>query len=186
MKKILSPLNIKVVSAKEVLKKEYEDIEETGTTFIENAKLKAETISQKTKLPTIADDSGFCIKALNNEPGLYSARYAEAQGGYDNTFNILEERLKDKDRDASFVCVIAFARPDKPTEIFEGICNGFVNFPKRGDNGFGYDPIFVPNGMGRTFAELSDDEKCEISHRGLALEKFIEYLKKEEEQEQTK
>lgn len=185
IKKILSPFNIKVQSAKEVLKEDYE-IEETGKTFIENAKLKAETICKKTKLPTIADDSGFCIKALNDEPGLYSARYAEANGGYEETFKILEERLKGKERDAYFICVIALAYPEGETKIFEGRCNGFVNFPKRGENGFGYDSIFIANGMGRTFAELSDEEKNEISHRGLAMDKFVKYLKEEEEKAKAK
>ncbi len=178
-KKMLSPFNIKVVSYKDILKDDFE-IEETGKTFVENAKLKAETIANKTKLPTFADDSGLCITSLNGEPGLFSARYAKAEGGYENAFAKLEERLKSKDKDAYFICVIAFARPDNKTEIFEGRCNGFINFPARGQDGFGYDPIFVPNGMGRTFAELSEDEKNSISHRAFAMEKFASFLIEEE------
>ena len=180
LKKMLSPLNIKVVSYKDILKDDFE-IEETGKTFAENAKLKAETIAAKTKLPTIADDSGLCIKALNGEPGLYSARYANGLGGYENAWNEINERLKSKnDRDAYFICVIALAIPDSSTKIFEGRCNGFITFPPRGDKGFGYDPIFVPNGMGATFAEMSDEEKNSISHRAFAMEKFVKYLEEQE------
>lgn len=183
-KKMLSPFNIKLVSYKDALKEDFE-IEETGKTFEENAKLKAEIIAQKTKLPTFADDSGLCITSLNGEPGLFSARYAESLGGYENAFSELEERLKGKEKDAYFICVIALAIPDKKTQIFEGRCNGFINFPARGADGFSYDPIFVPNGLGRTFAELSDDEKNTISHRAFATEKFANFLIAEEKKKEA-
>ena len=183
-KKMLSPFNIKVVSYKEVLKDDFE-IEETGKTFAENATLKAETIASKTKLPTFADDSGLCIKALNGEPGLFSARYAESLGGYENAFAKLNERLNGKDKDAYFICTIALAIPNETTHIFEGRCNGFIVFPARGESGFGYDPIFVPNGMGRTFAEISDVEKNSISHRAFAMEKLVKFLEDEEKKKET-
>lgn len=183
-KKMLSPFNIKVVPYKEILKDDFE-IEETGTTFAENAKLKAETIAEKTKLPTFADDSGLCIKALNDEPGLFSARYAEDLGGYENAFEKLNERLNGKDSEAYFICTIALTIPNDTTHIFEGRCNGFIVFPARGKTGFGYDPIFVPNGMGRTFAEISEEEKNSISHRAFAMEKLVKFLEDEEKKKES-
>lgn len=176
--------NIQIVPYTELLK-DFE-VEETGKTFEENAKLKAETICKKTGLPTIADDSGLCIKLLNNEPGIFSKRTAESEGGYDKYFEKLHDQLRGKDKDAYFICAIAFAEPNKLTKIFEGKCNGFLTFPARGKNGFGYDPIFVANGMGCTFAELTMEEKNSINHRAMALEKFINYIKEEEEREANK
>lgn len=183
-KKMLSPFNIKVVPYKEILKDDFE-IEETGTTFAENAKLKAETIATKTKLPTFADDSGLCIKALNGEPGLFSARYADGLGGFENAFAKLQERLNGKDKDAYFICTIALTIPNETTHIFEGRCNGFMVFPARGETGFGYDPIFVPNGMGCTFAEISEDEKNSISHRAVAMEKLVKFLEDEDKKKEA-
>ncbi len=183
-KKMLSPFNIKIVPYKEVLKDDFE-IEETGKTFADNAKLKAETIAAKTKLPTFADDSGLCIRALNGEPGLFSSRYAESLGGYENAFAKLNERLNGKDKDAYFICTIALCFPNETTHIFEGRCNGFIVFPARGETGFGYDPIFVPNGMGRTFAEISEDEKNSISHRAFAMEKLVKFLEEEEKKKES-
>ena len=180
---MLKPLGIKVVPYKDVIKGQFE-VEETGNTFAENAKIKAEAICEKTGLPTFADDSGFCVKDLAGFPGVRSARFAEEVGGYDNAFEDIKNRLNGKCSDAKFVCNIAFARKGEKTVQFEGACYGFTVFPPRGENGFGYDAIFVPNSYGKTFAEMTDDEKNTISHRSIAVEKFVQFiteLSKEEE-----
>lgn len=185
---MLKPFSVKVVPYKTLIKDENFEIEETGKTFEENAKLKAETICEKTGLPTFADDSGFCVKSLNDFPGLYSARFANEVGGYDKAFEEIKNRLNGKCSEAQFVCVIAFARKGEKTLTFKGICNGFTVFPPRGENGFGYDSIFVPNSYGLTFAEMTDEEKNSISHRFVATSKFLKFmeeLKKEQENKKS-
>lgn len=172
---MLKPLGIKVVPYKDVIKGQFE-VEETGKTFADNAKIKAEAICEKTGLPTFADDSGFCVKDLAGFPGVRSARFAEEVGGYDNAFEDIKNRLNGKCSDAKFVCNIAFARKDEKTIQFEGVCYGFTVFPPRGENGFGYDAIFVPNSYGKTFAEMTDDEKNSVSHRSIAVEKFVQFI----------
>ena len=172
---MLKPLGIKVVPYKDVIKGQFE-IEETGKTFADNAKIKAEAICEKTGLPTFADDSGFCVKDLAGFPGVRSARFAEEVGGYDNAFEDIKNRLNGKCSDAKFVCNIAFARKGEKTIQFEGACYGFTVFPPRGENGFGYDAIFVPNSYGKTFAEMTDDEKNAISHRSVAVAKFVQFI----------
>ena len=172
---MLKPLGVKVVPYKDVIKGQF-DVEETGKTFAENAKIKAEAICEKTGLPTFADDSGFCVKDLAGFPGVRSARFAEEVGGYDNAFEDIKNRLNGKCSDAKFVCNIAFARKDEKTIQFEGVCYGFTVFPPRGENGFGYDAIFVPNSYGKTFAEMTDDEKNSVSHRSIAVEKFVQFI----------
>ncbi len=172
---MLKPLGVKVVSYKDVIKGQFE-VEETGKTFAENSKLKAEAICEKTGLPTFADDSGFCIKELASFPGIRSARFAEEVGGYENAFEDIKNRLNGKCSEAKFVCNIAFARKGEKTVQFEGVCYGFTIFPPRGENGFGYDSIFVPNSYGKTFAEMTDDEKNSISHRGAAVSKFMDFV----------
>ena len=109
-------------------------------------------------------------------PGVRSARFAEEVGGYDNAFEDIQNRLNGKCSDAKFVCNIAFARKGEETVQFEGACYGFTVFPPRGVNGFGYDSIFVPNSFGRTFAEMDDEEKNAISHRSIAVEKFVAFI----------
>ncbi|MBR1544487.1 MAG: RdgB/HAM1 family non-canonical purine NTP pyrophosphatase [Alphaproteobacteria bacterium] len=180
---MLKPFGIKVVPYKDVIKGQFE-IEETGKTFAENAKIKAEAICEKTGLPTFADDSGFCIKELASFPGVRSARFAEEVGGYDKAFDDIKNRLNGRCSEAKFVCNIAFAVKGEKTLQFEGACYGFTVFPPRGENGFGYDSIFVPNSYGKTFAEMTDDEKNAISHRSVATAKFMDFiteLSKEEE-----
>ncbi len=172
---ILKPFDIKVIPYQKLLKKDVE-IEESGKTFSDNAKIKAEAICEMTGLPTFADDSGFCIKELDCFPGVFSARFAEEVGGYQNAFEEIRKRLNGKCSDAKFVSVIAFARKNEKTICFEGTCYGFTIFPPRGENGFGYDSIFVPNSFGRTFAEMTSEEKNLISHRAIATSKFLEFL----------
>ena len=178
MREMLKPLGIAVNSAAEL---NLPDVEETGTTFEENAKLKAEQLSALSGLPCLADDSGLCVDALKGRPGVYSARYAPNRD-FDKGMQMLLDELaatKDTERKAHFSCVMAFARPDEKTQVFEGRVDGKIAQAKKGSGGFGYDPIFVPDeGDGRSFAEFDGAEKNKISHRGRALRKFLEYLQK--------
>ncbi len=171
--------NIEILSSNDI---KISDVEETGKTFEENALLKARQGYKETKLPTLADDSGFCIKALNNNPGVYSARFAKDCGSYENAFAKLEEQMKNQeDKEASFVCVFALCTEDQEI-AFKGEVKGTVDFPARGENGFAYDAIFTPNGYTKTFAELKKEEKNKISHRKKALEKLLAFLNKENAQ----
>lgn len=151
---------------------EIEDVEETGATFEENALLKAETIAMKTGLAAIADDSGLCIDALNGAPGVLSARWS---GEHGNDRANLEKVLKEMEdvqpdrRQGKFVSVVALALPDGRTEICRGEIHGVIRYSPVGNGGFGYDPIFQPDGYDVTMAELSADEKDRISHRGRAM-----------------
>ncbi|MFS0865547.1 XTP/dITP diphosphatase [Fredinandcohnia sp. 179-A 10B2 NHS] len=161
-----------------------DDIEETGTTFAENAKIKAEAISNKFKIPVIADDSGLSVDYLNGRPGVYSARYAGEQK--DDTANLnkvlaeLEGVPEDK-RTARFHCALALAIPGEETQIVEGTCEGIITDKPVGANGFGYDPVFYVVAKGKTMAQLTKDEKNEISHRGNALRKLDKLLQDREE-----
>lgn len=146
------------------------DVEETGATFEENALLKAETIARATGLAAMADDSGLCVDALDGAPGIYSARWSGVHG--DDAANIeklLAQMEKVDDRSAQFVCVIALYSPDGRHLLIRGELEGSVRRSRAGNNGFGYDPIFEPNGMNVTLAEVSPEKKDEISHRGKAL-----------------
>ena len=147
------------------------DIEETGTTFEENAILKAEALARALNTIVIADDSGLAVDALNGEPGVYSARYA---GDHDDEANIVKvlEQLKGvptPERTARFICCIAIAGPEIETKTFNGTCEGVISEMKIGENGFGYDPIFYVPVLGRTMAQLTAEEKSSISHRGNAI-----------------
>ncbi len=147
------------------------DVEETGTTFAENALLKARAYAQASGLLTLADDSGLEIDALGGEPGVYSARWPTADTPYPERFKLIFERLADlppERRTARFRCVIALARPDGWHEMVEGVVEGIIADAPRGANGFGYDPIFYVPALGATTAELSPEEKHRISHRGRA------------------
>jgi XTP/dITP diphosphohydrolase len=173
VKKIM-PSHIELLSLKDI--DFTEDIEETGKTLEENALLKAKTIYDKTGISCIADDSGLLVDALNGEPGVYSARYAGPEkSDENNTQKLLKELHTSNNRHAHFKTVIALVTPGKEI-LFDGKIEGQIITEKRGANGFGYDPIFVPNGFQQTFAELSLDEKSKISHRALAVKKLIEYL----------
>ncbi|SFE69449.1 XTP/dITP diphosphatase [Alteribacillus iranensis] len=154
-----------------LLERPFPDIDETGSTFEENAVLKAEAVSKAWDVPTIADDSGLEIDTLHGQPGIFSARYAGPEK--DDTKNI-EKVLKElqgvpfEKRDARFVCVIAAAVAGN-TYTFRGTCEGKIALEPNGDNGFGYDPIFYLPEKGRTMAELTSDEKNHISHRYHAM-----------------
>lgn len=172
---LLSPLGVDVLSAEEV---DLEDVPETGSTFEENAKIKAFSAAKTAGLPALADDSGLCIHALDNEPGIYSSRYAQKMGGYPTAFVDILKRLENKsDKSAHFACVLVFAFPNGESKTFEGRVEGKIVTPRNGENGFGFDPIFMPDGFTQSFAELSETKKNSISHRGRAMHAFIEYLK---------
>ena len=147
-----------------------EDVEETGTSFEENALLKAETIARATGLPALADDSGLCVDALDGAPGIFSARWSGTHGDDGaNIEKLLTQLEAVEDRAARFVCVIALAAPDGRHLLIRGELEGNIRRHRAGSNGFGYDPIFEPIGMDITLAEVSPEKKDEISHRGKAL-----------------
>ena len=153
-----------------------EDIPETADTLEGNAHLKAAYIAERFHLPCFADDTGLEIAALNNRPGVYSARYAgDQRSDIDNMQRVIEELASETNRAARFRTVIALHLPEKKLE-FEGIVNGRILTKKQGDQGFGYDPIFAPDNESRSFAEMSMDEKNTISHRGRAVRKLVDYL----------
>lgn len=173
VKKILADLNVDIVSMKE--EGIQIDVDENGTTFAENAQIKATAIGAHTDAIVLADDSGLVIDALNGEPGIYSARYLGEDTSYRIKNQNLIDRLEgvpDEKRTARFVCAIAAALPDGTVLHTEGTIEGIIGYEERGENGFGYDPIFYVPKLGKTTAELTDDEKNAISHRGSALEKM--------------
>lgn len=151
------------------------DIEETGTTFEENAVLKAEALAERLQTFVIADDSGLAIDALNGAPGVYSARYAGEEKSDDgNMQKVLTELegVEDEKRTARFCCAIALAGPNMETKTAFGTCEGVIAHDKKGTNGFGYDPIFFVPTLGKMMAELLPSEKAAISHRGNAIKKI--------------
>ena len=154
------------------------DVEETGVTFAENAILKAREYAKQTKIWSLADDSGLEVAALNGAPGVFSARYAGENATDAERINkLLDELEKINDRRARFVCAMAIA--DETGEIkflTEGICDGEIALNSSGTNGFGYDPIFIPEGFEHSFGELSGGVKHKISHRARAIEKIIRFL----------
>ena len=149
------------------------DVEETGVTFLENAQLKALHAAKYTNTPALADDSGFCLDALDGRPGLYSARVAKKLGGYPQTFKSFDAELDDKSRVARFICVLCLAWTDGHVEHVEGNVQGQFVYPPLGDNGFGYDPVFIPDGYEMSFAQMGD-AKNKISHRGLAISQMLD------------
>lgn len=167
---MLAPYGVEVLSAKDM---DLPDVEETGETFAENAALKAEALAEFSGLPCLADDSGLCVDALGGRPGVYSARYAADNDARINKL-IDELRMQENpDWSAHFSCVLALKEPNRKVRFFEGQVDGKIIAEKRGNMGFGFDPIFVPNGYETTFAEMSKEDKAAISHRGKALQKFI-------------
>ena len=176
-KEMLEPLGYEVVSLRDL--HDDEDVPENGQTFAENAAIKAEHGAKKYHVPAVADDSGLCIDAFGGEPGIHSARYLGHDTPYTYKNQVILERLKgEKNRGAEFHCAIAFACPGKPTEVFEGVMRGSIAEEARGENGFGYDPIFYIPEYGKNSAECTPDEKNAVSHRGKAVRMFLEYFKK--------
>lgn len=167
---LLSPLGYEVLTLLDVAQDM--DVEETGVTFEENAILKAEAVSQSLQIPVISDDSGLEIDALNGEPGVYSARYAGSAKSDDANIDKVLGKLAgvpENERTARFRCVLAVAAPGQKTETFSGSCEGVILEAHKGENGFGYDPIFFVPAENKAMAELLPHEKAAISHRGNAL-----------------
>ncbi|MGY3816387.1 XTP/dITP diphosphatase [Gemella taiwanensis] len=158
-----------------------EEIVEDGSTFEENALIKARTISKYSGKTAISDDSGLSVDLLDGRPGVYSARYSKDQTDEKNIEKVLLELNGQKSK-AKFVSVIALVKPDGTELTFRGECHGEIIFEKRGTNGFGYDPIFYVPSLDKTFAELSAEQKNSISHRKQSLEKFSQYLKEESDE----
>lgn len=155
-----------------------EDIAETADTMAGNSLLKAQYVYNNYGIDCIADDSGLEVDALNGEPGVYSARYAGEHGNHKKNIQKLLENLKGKqERTARFRTVVTLIRSGA-VEMFEGTVEGKIIETEIGENGFGYDPIFVPDGFDKTFAEMTMEQKIPISHRGRAVQKLIEFLKK--------
>lgn len=175
VKEILNNLGIEIFSLEDMGIKI--EIEEDQTTFEGNARKKALTVYEITKLPTIADDSGLMVEALDGAPGVYSSRYAGEEHNYEKNNQKLLQVLKDKAKPhrAKFVCVINF-KTENEDEIFVGEVKGEIIDEPRGTNGFGYDPLFKPDGSNLTYAELPSELKNKISHRYKALVKFRDYL----------
>jgi len=155
--------------------------QETGQTFKENAILKARHAWGKSHLPTIGDDSGLVIPALEGRPGLYSKRWAEECGGYEKAMDQLYHEAKaitqKEEIDAYFICVIAFITCEGKHVTFEGKVEGKIIWPPKGPRSFGYDAFFKPHGETRTFGEMSTEEKNTFSHRGKAVQKFLDFIK---------
>lgn len=173
---LLGPLGLQPVSAGEL---GLPEPEETEIIFTGNAALKARAAAQASGLPALADDSGLEVFAINNDPGVYSARWA----GPEKDFGAAMRRVWDElsatgaEPDARFVCALALALPDGSVETFEGEARGRIVWPPRGEKGFGYDPIFEPVGLSRTFGEMTHEEKLPLTHRARAFEKLVASLK---------
>ena len=172
--KILAP-NYKVLNLKDI--NCLVDIPETGSSFAENATLKSTYVFENFGLDCFADDSGLEVDALNNEPGIYSARYSGVKDDAINLQFLLKNLADETNRKARFKTVISLLKDGK-NHLFEGVIEGTIRTSPTGTNGFGYDPIFQPNGYDITFADMDMAEKNKISHRALAMQKLIEFLKK--------
>lgn len=171
---LLGPHGIEPVSAADL---DLPEPEETGTTFVANAQLKALQAADLSGLPALADDSGLCVEALKLEPGIFSARWAGESKDFAVAMQRVEDRfgqlLPETARDAHFVCALALAWPDGHVEWFEGRVHGTLVWPPRGGNGFGYDPMFVPIGHDQTFGEMDPEAKHAMSHRADAFRQLV-------------
>lgn len=176
LQEILNPLGISVRSTKDY--PHLREVDEDQNTLEGNALKKARYVSKETGLPALSDDTGLEVKALGGAPGVYSARYAGEKATYqDNVDKLLAALAHKEERTAQFRTVVAFVA-GKEEYTFEGVCEGNILSQPKGDKGFGYDPVFKPKGYDQTFAELDSTVKNSISHRGRAVDKFLEFLKK--------
>lgn len=175
---LLAPLGIRVQSAGDL---HIDEPEETGTTFAANAELKARHSAKASGKPALADDSGLVIPAIDGRPGIYSARWADPGKDFSVAFARVRTELAEAgappNSAAYFVCMLALCLPDGECHHFEGRIYGTLCFPQRGTRGFGYDPIFIPDGYEQSFAEITPDIKNKISHRANAFFKFVEYIR---------
>ncbi len=168
------PKSIELLSLKDI--NCFDEIDETATTLEGNAKLKADYITQNFGYNCFADDTGLEVESLDNKPGVYSARYAGLENDSEKNMQKLLSELENKsNRKAQFRTVIALNLNNEQF-LFEGICKGEITTKKQGEKGFGYDPIFIPNGFNNSFAEMTSEEKNIISHRGIAIQKLVTFL----------
>lgn len=170
---LVAPYGVRVLGAGEA---GIPEPEETGTSFAENAALKARAAARATGLPALADDSGLCVTALDGAPGIYSARLAGPAKDFDAAMQAVNARLDDAaadDRSAAFVCVLCLAWPDGREQVFEGRVAGTLVWPPRGERGFGYDPMFQPEGHDLTFGEMEPAAKHGMSHRARAFARLV-------------
>lgn len=174
---LLAPFGVDVVSAGDL---GLEEPAETESTFAGNARIKAHYAAQKSGLPALSDDSGIMVDALDGAPGVYTADWAETPAGRDfvmamtKVWNLLEEKGAPEPRSAHFNATLCLAWPDGHDEIFEGQVFGRIVWPMRGENGFGFDPVFLPDGKSQTFGEMDPAEKHAMSHRAVAFAKLVE------------
>ncbi len=168
---LLAPFGVEVVSAGAL---GLAEPEETGTTFVANAELKAHAAAKAANLPALADDSGLAVQCLGGDPGIYSARWAGPAKDFAAAMALVNDRMgASPDRRGRFVCALALAWPDGQCETFEGVVEGEMVWPPRGEHGFGYDPMFQPLGRAETFGEMDPAAKHEISHRADAFRKLV-------------
>ena len=173
---LLAPFGLDVISAGAL---NLPEPEETGATYIANAELKALAASKAANLPALADDSGLSVTALGGAPGIYSARWAGESKDFDHAMKRVADALLlsgTTDRTAEFVCALSLAWPDGHIVSFEGRVGGSIIWPARGDNGFGYDPIFMPTGHNITFGEMEPAKKHAMSHRAVAFSQLVDHL----------
>lgn len=178
MQRILSPLGINVVTAK-MLGITLEEVEEDGDTFEANAKIKALNACRATNMPAIADDSGICVDYLDGAPGIFSARFSGEHGNDEKNNDLLLEKLSGvpmEKRKAHYACAICCVFPDGKEITVRGECHGYIGFERDGNEGFGYDPLFLING--KSFGKYTAEEKDKISHRGNALRLLTQELNK--------
>jgi len=169
---LVRPFDVEVVSAGDL---NLPEPEETETTFIGNAILKATAAVEGSGLPALADDSGLAVTALGGDPGIYSARWAGPTKDFAVAMQKVEDALGEAtDRSAKFVCALALAWPDGHVESFEGEVHGSLTWPSRGGKGFGYDPIFIPDGFDITFGEMEPEKKHRMSHRAMAFRQMVD------------
>lgn len=175
-KRMLQPYGYEVKSLLDL--DEEIDIEENGTTFEENALIKAKTIYDKLHIEVIADDSGLAVNAMHGEPGIYSARFLGRDTSYDVKNQYIIDQVKDaEDKGAQFVCAIAYIDADGHENVFTGVVEGEIYDHIEGGKGFGYDPIFYYPPLKTTLANVSEDQKNEVSHRGKAIQMLLNYMK---------
>jgi len=168
---LLARFDVQVISAGDL---GLAEPEETGTTFVANAELKALAAAKAANLPALADDSGLAVNCLGGDPGIYSARWAGPSKDFAAAMDLVHTKMGDaSDRSARFVCALTLAWPDGHVESFEGVVEGNIVWPPRGPNGFGYDPFFLPNGGELTFGEMEAQAKHAISHRADAFTKLV-------------
>lgn len=177
VRQMLSPLGISIIGGNECA---LPDVEETGSSFEENALLKALAAVKAAQKPVIAEDSGICIEALDGQPGIYAARFAKAHGGFPAVFDYINKEIgSNPNRKAYYVCVMVLAYSETDYHIFKGYMYGTLAHHASGTGGFGYDPLFIPEGMETTLGHIDAAVKNKISHRYKALKQVYEFLEKQ-------